>query len=64
VTRRRTPATETPLEDRPVDHAIATQPCTKCGAAIGVPCKVEVRGRFHDGAHGARLEALTDREVG
>lgn len=46
----------------PVDHAVATEPCTKCGAAIGVPCKVEIFGVFHDGAHHARLDAAYPRK--
>lgn len=46
----------------PVNHTIATEPCTKCGAAIGVPCEVEIRGHLHDGAHRAWLDAAYPRK--
>ncbi len=51
-------------ENRPVEHAVASEACTKCGAPVGVSCKVEVQGRLHDGAHRARLDAAYPRSVG
>lgn len=44
------------LVDKPVDFAVATTTCTKCGAAVGTSCKVEIHGRLHDGAHRIRLD--------
>lgn len=45
----------------PVDLAVATEPCARCGAAVGVACRVVIFGRAHDGAHRERLDAALPR---